>query len=141
MKYLLDTCAISEPIRKKPDPGLMAWLKRQHESNLFLSVLTLGELHKGVNKLNNDIPKKSVLYQWISQDLYNRFEGRIIDFDSDSAATWGQLLGENEKKGRIIPVVDAMIAATALVYDLIIVTRNDKDIKYCNVAVENPWHT
>ncbi len=139
MKYLLDTCAISEPVKKQPNIGFIAWLNKQHERNLYLSVLTLGELRKGVSKLKETEPRKKRLNKWIEEDLKNRFEDRLVDIDTAVATRWGQILGEGEKKGRIIPVIDALIAATAMVYDLVVVTRNHKDLEGYGLEIENPW--
>lgn len=139
MKYLLDTCAISEPLKAKPNEKFMRWLKQQEEDSLYLSVLTVGELHKGIYKLKNDNRRKQILSRWINDDLIHRFDRRILLIDQDIVKVCGKILGESERTGRKIPVVDGLIAATALVHDLIVVTRNSKDLDKTSVPVENPW--
>ncbi len=138
MKYLLDTCLISELVKKAPNPAVVSWLDEQDEQKLFLSVLNLGELQKGISKLP-DGTKKSELQAWVALDLVERFTGRILEIDLDTALTWGRLQGEAEQAGDKLPVMDSLIAATAVAHGLIVVTRNVKDIERCGVRVCNPW--
>ncbi len=138
MKYLLDTCLISELVKKEPNPAVVSWLDEQDEQKLFLSVLNLGELQKGISKLP-DGTKKSELQAWVALDLVERFTGRILEIDLDTALTWGRLQGEAEQAGDKLPVMDSLIAATAVAHGLIVVTRNVKDIERCGVRVCNPW--
>ena len=139
MRYLLDTCAISEPIKQKTNQGLVSWLQEQDENRLFLSVVTLGELNKGISKLNKGHSKKASLKKWVNEDLAQRFDQRILHIDDEIAAQWGKLLGEGEQSGQCIPAVDALIAATALVHDLTIVTRNTNDLRHIDISMKNPW--
>jgi len=138
VKYLLDTCLISELVKKEPNPAVVSWLDEQDEQKLFLSVLNLGELQKGISKLP-DGTKKSELQAWVALDLVERFTGRILEIDLDTALTWGRLQGEAEQAGDKLPVMDSLIAATAVAHGLIVVTRNVKDIERCGVRVCNPW--
>lgn len=138
MKYLLDTCVISELIKKQPDPGVLTWISRIEESDLCISVLTIGELHKGVEKLP-DSQKKSKLHEWISSDLEIRFGNRIIDIDLKISTIWGEILAVSEKKGRTMPVIDSLIAATGICYNLVVVTRNVKDMEISGVELLDPW--
>lgn len=138
MKYLLDTCLISELVKKEPHPGVVNWLDEQDEQTLFLSVLNLGELQKGISKLP-DCTKKDELQAWIGLDLVERFAGRILDIDLDTALWWGRIQGEAERAGEKLPVMDSLIAATAAAHGLIVVTRNVKDMERCGVRVCNPW--
>lgn len=138
MKYLLDTCLISELVKKEPNPAVVSWLDEQDEQNLFLSVLTLGELQKGISKLPAGA-RRDELQAWVEHDLVERFTGRIIDIDLETAQFWGRLQGESEQRGESLPVMDSLIAATATVHGLIVVTRNIKDIERCRVRVCNPW--
>lgn len=137
MKYLLDTCVVSELIRKKPNQGVVNWLSDKEEYSLFLSVLTIGEIKKGISKLPNS-KKKEELGRWLIQ-LQKRFDNRIIPIDSDISLKWGQVQGELEQSGKAMPSIDALIASTALVHNLIIVTRIAKDIKQSKVETINPW--
>jgi predicted nucleic acid-binding protein len=138
VKYLLDTCLISELVKKEPNPAVVSWLDEQDEQNLFLSVLTLGELQKGISKLPAGA-RRDELQAWVEHDLVERFTGRIIDIDLETAQFWGKLQGESEQRGERLPVMDSLIAATATVHGLIVVTRNIKDIERCRVRVCNPW--
>ena len=138
MKYLLDTCLISELVKKEPNPAVLAWLDVQDEQSLFLSVLNLGELQKGVNKLV-DGAKKDALDAWLRHDLVERFNNRILPVDQETALYWGRLQGGAEQKGEKLPVMDSLIAATAAVHSMLVVTRNTKDLERCGAQVCNPW--
>jgi predicted nucleic acid-binding protein len=137
MKYLLDTCFISELIRSKPNSGVLSWIQDKEESSLFLSVLTLGEIKKGISKLP-DTKKKKALGLWLIE-LEKRFENRIIPIDLDVSLKWGQIQGELEQSGKSIPSIDALISSTALVHNLTIITHNGKDIKRSKVEMIDPW--
>ena len=138
MKYLLDTCLISELVKKEPNPAVVSWLDEQDEQKLFLSVLNLGELQKGISKLPDGI-KKDELQAWVALDLVERFTGRILEIDMETALCWGRLQGEAEQAGEKLPVMDSLIAATAVAHGLIVVTRNVRDVERCKVRVCNPW--
>jgi toxin FitB len=138
VKYLLDTCLISELVKKEPNPAVVSWLDEQDEQTLFLSVLNLGELQKGISKLT-DGAKKEELQAWIGLDLVERFTARILDVDLETALCWGRLQGAAEQAGDKLPVMDSLIAATAAAHGLIVVTRNVKDMERCGVKVCNPW--
>jgi predicted nucleic acid-binding protein len=138
VKFLLDTCLISELVRKVPNAVVLKWLDARDEQSLFLSVLTLGELQKGISRLSTGA-RKDDLQAWIEHDLIERFAGRILDLDLEMALIWGKLLGEAELKGGNLPVMDSLIAATAIAHGLVVVTRNVKDIERCRAKVFNPW--
>lgn len=138
MKYLLDTCLVSELVKKEPNPAVVSWLDGQDEQKLFLSVLNLGELQKGISKLP-DGTKKEELQAWVALDLVERFTGRILELDLETALCWGRLQGEAEQAGEKLPVMDSLIAATAAAHGLVVVTRNVRDIERCGVRVCNPW--
>ncbi len=137
MKYLLDTCVFSELLRKTPNPTVRDWIDT-HEPFLYLSVLTLGDLYKGIAKLSDESRKK--IYQdWIEEDLSKRFENRILPVEEKISCLWGELLGESESRGIKLPVIDSLIAATALFHDLVVVTRNVSDLAACGARILNPW--
>lgn len=138
MKYLLDTCVLSELVKPRPDPSLIAWVDQQDESELCLSVLTLGELRKGVEGLD-DGRKRSRLAQWLEHELKPRFADRLLGVDADVAERWGIVSAQARKKGMAVPVIDGLIAATALVHGLTVVTRNVPDIQASGAPVFNPW--
>jgi predicted nucleic acid-binding protein len=138
MKFLLDTCVISEIIRQKPSGKVIKWIKKEDESNLFISVLTLGELHKGIEKLPAS-KRKEELHNWVENDLSERFCNKIIDIDIQVAMMWGKIQGMTECIGRPMPAIDSLIAATGITYHLTVVTRNTSDMKESGVALLNPW--
>lgn len=138
MRYLLDTCVISEMVKLKPNKRVLKWISDCHDETLFLSVLTMGEIYKGIAKLR-DSKKKEKLLSWVKSELCNRFEGRILEITESVAKIWGELLGKEEKKGHKIPAIESLIAATGLAHNLTVVSRNVKDIEQCGVSVFNPW--
>lgn len=138
MNYLLDTCVISEIIRQKPSRTVAKWIKKEDERNFFISVLTIGELHKGIEKLPESKRKKE-LHNWVENDLKERFWNRIIDIDIQVAMMWGKIQGMTERVGRPMPAIDSLIAATGITHHLTVVTRNTSDMKESGVALLNPW--
>jgi len=138
VKYLLDTCLISELTKKEPDSNVLLWLGKQDESTLYLSVLTMGELQRGISKLL-DNRRKEELQAWVNNDLAARFNGRILSIDVEVAGAWGTLVGTAERLGKKLPVMDSLIAATANTHNLIVITRNTRDMERCQAKVFNPW--
>jgi toxin FitB len=136
--YLLDTCVISELIKAEPSPKVMVWIDGQEEQSLYLSVITLGEIEKGISKLAEG-RKKMQLQAWLADELMERFNGRIIGITTEVARCWGKMLGESETNGRALPVVDALIAATAITNELIVVTRNTVDMIGSGARLFDPW--
>lgn len=138
MSYLLDTCVISELVKKQSNPGVVRWLDARDQDTLYVSVLTFGELYKGISKLPQSARKDTLSY-WITHDLVARFERRILPLSIEVASTWGALQGEAERRGEKLPVVNSLIAATALIHHLTVVTRNVQDLQRCQARVLNPW--
>lgn len=138
MNYLLDTCLLSELRKPEPDAGVVAWASDVDETRLFVSVLSLGEIQKGVAKLE-DGRRKNAFQHWLEKDLLVRFEGRILPLDLDMAMEWGLVSAATESRGKPVPVVDALLAVTAMVRNLTLVTRNVKDFAGFPVKVLNPW--
>jgi predicted nucleic acid-binding protein len=138
LKYLLDTCVISELVTPYPNEKVIKWLEERKENDLFLSVLTIGEIHKGIAKLP-DSKKKRVLIKWVEDDLKKRFMGRVLEITEAIAIQWGDILGDSEKKGKKMSVIDGLIAASAIEEGLTVVTRNIKDIKNSGARIINPW--
>lgn len=136
MKYLLDTNVISELVKREPNIRVIRWIEACDEYALFLSVITFGELQKGITKLN-DRDRIGRLQNWVNQDLTKRFEGRILPVDVEVMFTWGRMQGVSE--GVSLPVMDSLIAATAIRHKLTVATRNVRDLERCQVAVYNPW--
>ena len=138
MKYLLDTCVISELIKKNPSQKVVKWISKIEENNLFISVLTVGEIHKGIEKIPTS-KKKEQLYKWVNYDLKERFKDRIIAFDLLTATAWGKVQAQSELVGKAMPAIDGQIAATGISYDLTVVTRNTRDMEISGVSLLNPW--
>ena len=138
MKFVLDTCVLSELVKPAPDAGLLAWMEAADEAGLHLSVITVGEIRQGVAALA-DSRRKQELDRWLRQDLVQRFAERLLPFGLDEADRWGRLRGEAQRSGAPVPAVDAMLAATALCHGLKLVTRNVQDFARLPVGIENPW--
>ena len=138
MKYLLDTCLLSELIKPNPSAKVVEWLSAQNEDHLFISVLTIGEILKGIGKLPKS-RKKTQLQAWVDHDLRTRFKRKTLPIDEEAAETWGTISAEAEEKGKKLPVIDGLLAATALSNGLTIITRNTKDIEASGAQCLNPW--
>jgi toxin FitB len=138
VRYLLDTCVISEVTKKRPSAKVLTWLDAREELTLFLSVITLGELQKGVSKLPVS-RRRGRLQQWIEQDLTRRFTGRILGVELEVAMRWGAITATAEQQGRPVPVLDGLLAATALVAGLTLVTRNTPHMQTTGVQLFDPW--
>jgi len=138
VSFLLDTNVVSELVRPRPDPGLVEWLAERDEDQLFLSVVTLAELRYGITRLSAGRRRRS-LEKWLRDELQQRFDGRILPVDDDVALTWGDVTAECAAVGRPIEAMDALIAATARVRALDLVTRNTRDFEAALISVHNPW--
>jgi predicted nucleic acid-binding protein len=138
VRSLLDTCVISELTKPRPAAKVLTWLDVQDELGLFLSVITLGEIQKGLTKLPAS-RKRRQLQQWVEQDLPRRFTGRILVVDQEVALRWGVISATAEQQGRPVPVLDGLLAATALVAGLTLVTRNTPHMEATGVPLVDPW--
>lgn len=136
MNYLLDTNVISELKRAKPNPTVVDWFTTTERESLYLSVLTLGEIRKGIAKLS-DGQRKQTLSDWLEKELPSWFGSRLLAIDLDVADCWGKMQAQTN---RPLPAVDSLLAATALHHNLCLVTRNVRDFDYPNLAVLNLWH-
>jgi predicted nucleic acid-binding protein len=137
LSYLLDTNVLSELRRKVPNPSVVNWFAKRPASTLFLSVLTLGELRKGVEGIA-DAERRMVLLDWLETELPAFFTGRILPVDAQVADRWGRMVAA---AGRPIPAIDSLIGATAAHHGLSLVTRNVKDVADLGLDVINPWST
>lgn len=138
MKYLLDTCVISEIIKPRPNENVISWIQNQNEDDLYLSVLTFGEIEKGIEKAP-DGSRKNHLKLWVEGDLKRRFNGRIISIDMKIATRWGEIQGIAELSGKPMPSIDGLIAVSGLVNNCTVVTRNISDMEQSSVVLLNPW--
>lgn len=138
MSFLLDTNVISEWTRPHPAAGVIAWLAEVDEDRVFMSVVTLAELRRGVERLDAG-KRRNRLDVWLREELPLRFEGRILAVDEGVADVWGRVVTRCENAGRPIHAMDALIAATARVHALTVVTRNTGDFEIAVDSVMNPW--
>ncbi|OQX01618.1 MAG: VapC toxin family PIN domain ribonuclease [Desulfobacteraceae bacterium IS3] len=137
MRYLLDTCLISELSKSVPNQKVIEWLKKISSDSLFLSVITIGEIRKGLSKLQSS-EKKERLTDWLDT-LLKLYRKRILSIDLRIAEKWGLLQGNAEKIGKPMSSVDSLLAATAIVNNLTLVTRNESDFEVGEVPIINPW--
>ena len=137
MSYLLDTCLLSEVWKPKPNQGVLDWLGASREDELFLSVLTLGEIKKGIARLPSGKRKTALGRDYAL--LRSRFSSRVLGVTETVAETWGELSAHAARDGRHLHVVDGLLAATALVAGLAVVTRNGADFAVTPVPLVDPW--
>ena len=138
--FLLDTNVISELVKPRPEQKVINWIQATDESLLFLSVLTIGEIRKGITSLPSG-NKRALLESWLGNDLLMRFAGRILSIDFGIAERWGLLSAQAKASGVLLPVIDGLLAATALHHNLTFATRNTNDVKLAGLSVFNPWTT
>jgi len=136
--YLLDTNCISELVRVRPDPGVIAWMDAAQEELLYLSVLTFGEIRKGLAELPQS-KRRTHLEMWMEVELRARFAGRVLPIDFPVADRWGVIAATAKKEGKALSTIDGLLAATALEHNLTVVSRNDSDFAPTQVRVLNPW--
>ena len=136
--FLLDTNIVSELAKPKPDPKVFSWFQNVDQNLCYLSVLTIGEIRKGITILP-DIKRRVTIEAWLEKDLHDYFDGRILPVSEDIADRWGTLTGQTYLKGKLIPVIDGLIAATAIHHNLTLITRNTRDVEGAGVNLFNPW--
>jgi len=137
VSFLLDTNVVSEMARAKPHPGVERWFSDVPGEALYLSVLTLGEIRKGIEQLETGA-RREKLQVWLESELPDWFEDRILAVDSAVADRWGRLLSEVK---RPVPAIESLLAATAVQHRLRLVTRNTSDFTYPGLEVLDPWST
>jgi toxin FitB len=137
MDFLLDTNAVSEWVKPRPNPGLIRWMESADEDRVFLSVISLAELRCGVERMPTGA-RRTRLEHWLRDELPLRFEGRIFAVDESVAEAWGKMVSRSEALGRPMGVMDAFLSATAEVHRLTLVTRNVSDFPTLKTIV-NPW--
>jgi len=138
MSWLIDTCVLSEYAKKTPELKVIDWVDEQDEASLFISVITLGEIEKGILKLRaHDQRRSQNLTAWLGK-LEQRFSGRILPLDTAALHVWAQLTAHTELAGQPLPIMDGLLMATAQCHGLTVVTRNVQDFAYYP-QVFNPW--
>ncbi len=138
MAYLLDTCAISEMVAVRPNPKVLGWFESQNEKTLFLSIITIGEIEKGIYQLPAS-KKRTLLETWLFDELVPGFYGRVLEVNRKLMTTWAKMIADLKTKGVIRPSFDSLIEATALHHQMILVTRNVKNFQNSQVTILNPW--
>lgn len=137
MKYLLDTCVLSELVKPEPQGTVLRWMRERQARQLYTSAITLAELQRGVQRLPAS-RRRDALAQWLEQ-LDVSFEDRILAFDRETAGYWAALCTQAERQGQTMAAYDSMIAATAMTHGLVLVTRNTKDFAAAPLVLINPW--
>jgi len=138
MNYILDTNVVSELVARKADPKVINWIDSIDSESVFLSVITIGELKKGIEKLP-DSKRKKTLASWLEEDLLVRFRGRILPLDIPVLLTWGRLVASLEREGKPIPAIDSLLAATSALTGFTLVTRNTGHLEPAGISVLDPW--
>ena len=128
MRFLLDTCAISELVKPAPDSGVVNWFAQQDELTLYLATVSLGELKRGIEKLTPG-KRKTFLQKWLTENVIQRFGDRVLPLGAEVCLRWGEMQAQLDKRGEPMPAIDGLIAATALQHRLTVVTRNTKDLE------------
>ncbi len=134
----MDTCVISELAKQMPAKDVIDWVASNEESDMALSVLTIGEIQRGIARLK-DGRRRNTLQRWLDNDLLRRFSDRLLPVSDQVARTWGFVQARAESAGRPLPSIDGLIGATAIAHDLTVVTRNEKDIGPTGARLLNPW--
>ena len=138
MNYILDTNVISELVATQPDVNVTRWIESIDPQSVFLSVITVGELKKGLEKLP-DSQRKTVLEAWLINDLLVRFQDHLLPIDTSVMLTWGVLVARLEAIGKPMPAINSLIAATTLHSGYTLSTRNVGDFEHAGIALLNPW--
>lgn len=138
MNYLLDTNVISELIARVPNQKVADWIDSLAPETVYLSVITIGELRKGIEKLAPS-RRKDELTVWLENDLLLRFVEQLVTITVDVMLVWGELTGRLEREGKPIAAIDSLIAASALEGNYALVTRNEDDFQFTDVPLINPW--
>ncbi len=139
MKYLLDTCVLSECVKKSPNPLLSNWFNERDPKQLYVSSITVAELQKGIFKIqHSQVERYQKLQSWL-KTIEHEFYSRILPIDDNVLHCWAKLCAHAELQGKKLAVMDSLIAATALESNLILVTRNVSDFEHTNVPLINPW--
>ena len=138
MNYILDTNVISELVATRPDSKVIDWIQSVDPNHVYLSVIAIGELKKGVDKLPNS-ERKAMLDHWLREDLLVRFENHLLTIDADTMLIWGSLNAHLESIGRPISAIDSLLAATTLRWQFTLVTRNIVHFTQAGINLFNPW--
>lgn len=137
MSYLLDTCVFAEYEKPRRNTSVTDWVDSQSQDSVYLSVLTIGEMEKGIIRM--PASQRKTALEFFLNDLIKRFDDHVLDLTTTTSRCWAKLVASSEKDGRTLPIIDSLIAATALEHDLTLVTRNEKDFEKTGVKILNVW--
>jgi len=135
--YLLDTCVFAEYSKPRPNGRVIDWIDSLDQDSQYISILSVGEMEKGIARLPSSKRRQSL--ETVLDGIITNFERRILDLDVPILRRWGKMIGALELRGRVLPVADSLIAATALEHDLTIVTQNTRDFIDTKAEVLNIW--
>jgi predicted nucleic acid-binding protein len=138
MSFLLDTNVISEWVKPRPDPDVIAWADSVDEERVFLSVISLAEIRRGI-ELMVDGRRRNRLAAWLADELPERFTGRMLNIDDRVAEEWGLMMAKSQRAGAPLAIMDGFFAATAAVHGLTLVTRNVQHFAHLGIQLFNPW--
>lgn len=139
MNYILDTNVLSELVATRPNAKIIAWIQSVDSEQVFLSVIAVGELKKGIEKLSAETDRKVRLDHWLNEDLLVRFENHLLSIDAQTILIWGKLNARLESIGRPISAIDSLLAASALQCQFTLVTRNTAHFAQTGILLFNPW--
>jgi len=141
LKYLLDTNIISEFVSKKPNQKVLDYVSSLDENDVYLSVITIGEIRFGIEKLDKEKQKKKIksLSDWLNNDLMQRFDGRVLDIDMKIMLKWGEINAQLQKIGKPMPIMDSLIASSCLAKEFVLITRNENDFYSFEIEMVNPF--
>ena len=138
MKYLLDTCVVSELMKPHPSPKVVAWFESVDDGDLYMSSVVIGEIRKGILLLP-DSRRKTIYEKWFKTEIEDAYSGRTLPYDSAAAKRWAKIIADAESSGHPRPLMDSLVAAIALEHGMTVVTRNVSDMEYTGVPVFNPF--
>ena len=138
MNYILDTNVVSELVAAQPDHSVVQWVENIPPEQVYLSVLTIGELVKGIEKLP-DSSRRDMLVAWLHNDLLVRFQDHLLPLDASVLIIWGQLVASLEASGHPMPAIDSLLAATTAFKGFTLVTQNVDDFTHAGIPLLNPW--
>ena len=141
MNFLVDTCVLSELAKRRPNPNVVRWMERHRaDGQFFVSAVTIGEIMEGIESLPPEDKSRQKLAKWFKSGILDVYKDSIVAFDRDVALKWGEIKGRTNQMGKVRPDLDAQIAATALVHDMTVLTRNVADMEHTGARTVNPFN-